>query len=218
MGINNIIKNSFLDNFTETISLSTVITTGQISLIFAFIAYVVYLLTCDKTIYSKKFNTAMSLMTVITAALVMSMQANIVISLGMVGALSIVRFRTAIKEPKDLLFLFWSITNGIIIGAGLYSIACVLAVVLSIALIVFELIPARRKSMLLVVNLTEIEAETSVEKELKKLKVRFKIKSRNVFKDRADILYEISTKKDKLLVTSLSKLNTIISLNLIKQD
>lgn len=218
MGINDIVKNSFLNNFTETISLSTVITTGQMSLVFALIVYIIYLLTCDKTIYSKKFNVAMSLMTIITSALVMAMQANIVISLGMVGALSIVRFRTAIKEPKDLLFLFWSITNGIIIGAGLYSIACVLAVVLSIALIVFELIPARRKSMLLVVNLTSIDSETNISKELKNHRVRFKVKSRNVFKDRADIMYEISTRKDRQLVSDLSKLNDILSLNLIKQD
>lgn len=218
MGINDIVKNSFLNNFTETISLSTVITTGQMSLVFALIVYIIYLLTCDKTIYSKKFNVAMSLMTIITSALVMAMQANIVISLGMVGALSIVRFRTAIKEPKDLLFLFWSITNGIIIGAGLYSIACVLAVVLSIALIVFELIPARRKSMLLVVNLTSIDSETTISKELKNHRVRFKVKSRNVFKDRADIMYEISTRKDRQLVSDLSKLNDILSLNLIKQD
>lgn len=218
MGINDIVKNSFLNNFTETVSLSTVIATGQMSLVFAAVVYIVYLLTCDKTIYSKKFNVAMSLMTIITSALVMAMQANIVISLGMVGALSIVRFRTAIKEPKDLLFLFWSISNGIIIGAGLYSIACVLAVVLSIALIVFELIPARRKSMLLVVNLTSIEDEAVVEKELKKYWVRFKVKSRNVFRDKADIMYEISTRKDRQLVSDLSKLNQIISLNLIKQD
>ncbi len=218
MGIDNIIKNSFLNNFTETISLSTVITTGQMSLIFAAVVYIIYLLTCDKTIYSKKFNVAMSLMTIITSALVMAMQANIVISLGMVGALSIVRFRTAIKEPKDLLFLFWSISNGIIIGAGLYSIVIILAVVLSIALIIFELIPARRKSMLLVVNLITIESEPIIEKELKRNKVKFKVKSRNVFRDRADIMYEISTRKDGILVAELSKLNEILSLNLIKQD
>ena len=218
MGIDNIIKNSFLNNFTETISLSTVIITGQMSLVFAAVVYIIYLLTCDKTIYSKKFNVAMSLMTIITSALVMAMQANIVISLGMVGALSIVRFRTAIKEPKDLLFLFWSISNGIIIGAGLYSIACVLAVVLSIALVVFELIPSRRKSMLLVVNLDSIDDEKMVSKELKNHKVRFKVKSRNVFRDRADIMYEISTRKDRQLISDLSRFNNIISLNLIKQD
>lgn len=218
MGIDNIIKNSFLNNFTETISLSTVIITGQMSLVFAAVVYIIYLLTCDKTIYSKKFNVAMSLMTIITSALVMAMQANIVISLGMVGALSIVRFRTAIKEPKDLLFLFWSISNGIIIGAGLYSIACVLAVVLSIALVVFELIPSRRKSMLLVDNLESIDDEQTVLKELKNHKVRFKVKSRNVFRDRADIMYEISTRKDRQLISDLSRFNNIISLNLIKQD
>ena len=218
MGIDNIIKNSFLNNFSETISISTVVETGEMSLLFAFIVYVIYLITCDKTIYSKKFNVAMSLMSIITSALIMAMQSNIVISLGMVGALSIVRFRTAIKEPKDLLFLFWSITNGIIIGAGLYAIAFVLAVVLSIALIVFELIPARRKCMLLVVNLESIDSEAKVSKELKIHKVRFKVKSRNVFKDRADIMYEISTRKDRELVSELSKLSDIISLNLIKQD
>lgn len=218
MGVDNIIKNSFLNNFTETISLSTVITTFQMSFVFAAVVYIVYLITCDKTIYSKKFNIAMSLMTIITSALVTAMQANIVISLGMVGALSIVRFRTAIKEPKDLLFLFWSISNGIIIGAGLYSIVCVLAVALSIALVLFELIPARRKSMLLVVNLITIESERIIEKELKKHNVRFKVKSRNVFRDKADIMYEISTRKDGKLVADLSKLNEILSLNLIKQD
>ena len=188
MGIDNIIKNSFLNNFSETISISTVIETGRMSLLFAFIVYVIYLITCDKTIYSKKFNVAMSLMTIITSALIMAMQSNIVISLGMVGALSIVRFRTAIKEPKDLLFLFWSITNGIIIGAGLYAIAFVLAVVLSIALVIFELIPARRKNMLLVVNLESIDSEQIVAKELKKHKVSFKVKSRNVFRDRFKFL------------------------------
>ena len=218
MGVDNIIKNSFLENFSETISLSTVITTGEMSLMFAAIVYIIYLITCDKTIYSKKFNVAMSLMTIITSSLVVAMQANIVISLGMVGALSIVRFRTAIKEPKDLLFLFWSISNGIIIGAGLYSIVCILAVVLSIALVVFELIPAFRKSMLLVVNLESIDDESVVVKELKRHKVRFKVKSRNVFRDRADIMYEIATRKDRQLVSDLSKLSDIISLNLIKQD
>ena len=218
MGVDNIIKNSFLNNFSETISLSTVVTTGQISFVFAAVVYVIYLVTCDKTIYSKKFNVAMSLMTIITSALVMAMQANIVISLGMVCALSIVRFRTAIKEPKDLLFLFWSISNGIIIGAGLYSIVCVLAVVLSIALVVFELIPSRGKGMLLVVNLEKIDDEQLISKELKKHKVRFKIKSRNVFRDKADIMYEIATRKEGELISDLSKLNNIISLNLIKQD
>lgn len=216
--IKDVIKNGFLNNFMNSISLPTVITTIVISFAFAIGVYIVYLLTCDKTIYSKKFNIAMSLMTIITSALVMSMQANIVISLGMVGALSIVRFRTAIKEPKDLLFLFWAISNGIIIGAGLYSIALVLAVVLSIALLIFELIPARRKSMLLVVNLKNVEDVIKVEEKLKDNKVKFNLKSKNVFKEKTDVMYEINTKKDNELMEILSKEKNVISLNLIRQD
>lgn len=218
VSIKDVIKNSFLKNFMEAISLQTLIVSSIVSLIFAVGVYIVYLLTCDKTIYSKKFNIAMSLMTVITSALVLAMQSNIVISLGMVGALSIVRFRTAIKEPKDLLFLFWSISNGIIIGAGLYSVAVVLAIVLSIALLIFELIPVKGKSMLLVVNLKNIEIEEKVEEILKNAKVKFSVKSKNVFKEKADIMYEISTKDDTELLKSLSKLENVTALNLIKQD
>lgn len=139
-----IFKSNFLDNFNNSISISSVIITMIIALIFSLIAFYVYKLTCDNVVYSKKFNVTMSLMTIVTAAVVMSMQSNVVVSLGMVGALSIVRFRTAIKEPKDLLFLFWAITNGIIIGAGVYSIAFILAIVLTIGLLVFERLPGNK--------------------------------------------------------------------------
>ena len=183
VSVQDIIKKSFLKNFMEAISLETLIVSSVVSLIFAIGVYIVYLLTCDKTIYSKKFNIAMSLMTVITSSLVLAMQSNIVISLGMVGALSIVRFRTAIKEPKDLLFLFWAISNGIIIGAGLYSVA----VVLAIALLIFELIPEKGKSMLLVINFKDLDKEAKIEEVLKNQKVKFTVKSKNVFKDKVDI-------------------------------
>ena len=92
------------------------------------------------TIYSKNFNVTMSLISIVTAGVVLSMQANIVVSLGMVGALSIVRFRTAVKEPRDLLFLFWSISNGIIIGAGVYSLVFIMAIILTIGLLVFDIL------------------------------------------------------------------------------
>lgn len=218
MSIRDVLKKSFINNFVDSISLSTVATTLCLAFVFAIVIYFIYQFTCDKTIYSKKFNVTMCLMTIITASLVLSMQANIAVSLGMVGALSIVRFRTAIKDPKDLLFLFWSISNGIIIGSGLYSIAVILIVVLSIALLLFEIMPEMRKRMLLVVNIDSISNESIVEKELVKLKVKYNVKSRNVFKNKADIVYEISTKKEKELLKALSNKKNIISINFIKQD
>ena len=190
----------------------------MVAFLFSVLVYIVYFYTCEKTIYSKKFNSTMSMMSIVTAAIVLSMQANIVISLGMVGALSIVRFRTAIKEPKDLLFLFWSISNGIIIGAGLYSVAFILFVVLAVALFFFEILPFKHTNMLLVVNLSSIDDALFVEKKLTELNIKFNAKSKNVLKERTDIIYEIYTTNDDELLKVLSKNKKILSINLIRQD
>ena len=125
---NDIFKDNFLDSFSSNLSIITVCITLIFTFLISLYVFFIYKLTTKNVIYSKKFNITMTLMSIITSAIVLSMQANITVSLGMVGALSIVRFRTAIKEPRDLLFLFWSISNGIIIGSGIYSIAIVLAV------------------------------------------------------------------------------------------
>ena len=218
INFSDIFKNNFLDNFTNSISLSSVIITMCVALLFSFIIYFVYKFTCDNVIYSKKFNVTMALMTMVTAAVIMSMQANVVVSLGMVGALSIVRFRTAIKEPKDLLFLFWSITNGIIIGAGIYSIAFVLAIILTIALLVFEKLPGNKIPYLLVATLENLEAEEKITKVLEENKIKYRVKSKNVSSSSTDVIYELSNNKIEELIKDISKDKGIKSLNLITQD
>ncbi len=218
INFSDIFKNNFLDNFTNSISLSSVIITMCVALLFSFIIYFVYKFTCDNVIYSKKFNVTMALMTMVTAAVIMSMQANVVVSLGMVGALSIVRFRTAIKEPKDLLFLFWSITNGIIIGAGIYSIAFVLAIILTIALLVFERLPGNKIPYLLVATLDNLDAEEKITNVLKENKIKYRVKSKNVSSNSTDVIYELSNNKIEELIKDISKDKGIKSLNLITQD
>ena len=218
INFSDIFKNNFLDNFTNSISLSSVIITMCVALLFSFIIYFVYKFTCDNVIYSKKFNVTMALMTMVTAAVIMSMQANVVVSLGMVGALSIVRFRTAIKEPKDLLFLFWSITNGIIIGAGIYSIAFVLAIILTIALLVFERLPGNKIPYLLVATLENLDAEEKITKVLEENKIKYRVKSKNVSRNSTDVIYELSNNKIEELIKDISKHKGIKSLNLITQD
>ena len=218
INFSDIFKNNFLDNFTNSISLSSVIITMCVALLFSFIIYFVYTFTCDNVIYSKKFNVTMALMTMVTAAVIMSMQANVVVSLGMVGALSIVRFRTAIKEPKDLLFLFWSITNGIIIGAGIYSIAFVLAIILTIALLVFERLPGNKIPYLLVATLENLDAEEKITKVLEENKIKYRVKSKNVSSSSIDVIYELSNNKIEELIKDISKDKGIKSINLITQD
>lgn len=213
-----IFKSNFLDNFNNSISISSVIITMIIALIFSLIAFYVYKLTCDNVVYSKKFNVTMSLMTIVTAAVVMSMQSNVVVSLGMVGALSIVRFRTAIKEPKDLLFLFWAITNGIIIGAGVYSIAFILAIVLTIGLLVFERLPGNKIPYLLVISLESLKDEEEIRKILDKNKIKYRVKSKNISNTSVDIIYELSDSKIDSLIQEINTNKWMISLNLITQD
>lgn len=218
LNFSDIFKNSFLDNFNNAISKSSVITTMMLALLFSLIVFYVYKLTCDNVIYSKKFNVTMSLMTLITAAVVMSMQANVVVSLGMVGALSIVRFRTAIKEPKDLLFLFWSISNGIIIGAGAYFIVFILAPVLTIGLLVFEKLPGNKIPYLLVISLENLKDEEEIIKILDKNKIKYRVKSKNISTNSVDIIYELSNDKINDLIQEISTNKGMISLNLITQD
>ncbi len=218
INFSDIFKNNFLDNFNNSISLSSVITTMATALLFALIVFFVYKLTCDNVMYSKKFNVTMSLMTLVTAAVVMSMQANVVVSLGMVGALSIVRFRTAIKEPKDLLFLFWSISNGIIIGAGVYSIVFILAIVLTIGLLLFEKLPGNKIPYLLVVSLKDLKSEEEVEKILKENKIKNRVKSKNISNNSVDVIYELSNKKINKLLDEINSKEGTLSLNLITQD
>ena len=107
------------------------------------------------------------------------MQSNLIISLGMVGALSIVRFRTAIKEPKDILFLFWSISTGIILGAMNYGLALIIAIAVSFLMLFLELIPLGKASMLLVVNLNEKGNEEELMEIVKKYARISVIKSRS---------------------------------------
>ena len=214
-----IFKKNFLENFTNnSISITSIFITMLVALLFALVVFYVYKLTCDNVVYSRKFNVTMSLMTIVTAAVVMSMQANVVVSLGMVGALSIVRFRTAIKEPKDLLFLFWAISNGIIIGAGVYSIVFILAIILTIGLLIFDRLPGNRIPYLLVVSVDELKSIESVSKLLENNRISFRIKSKNASSSRVDVIYEIEGKKVEEVFEQISKLENIISSNLIMQD
>ncbi len=218
MSFSDIFKKNFLDNFTGNISVQLVFITLIMSLLFSIIVFFVYKISSKNTIYSKNFNITMSLISIITASVVLSMQANIVVSLGMVGALSIVRFRTAIKEPRDLLFLFWSISNGIIIGAGIYSIVFILAIVITVGLLGFDLIPSTKIPYLLIINVDNIEALDNTIKILKEEKIKYHIKSRNISKGKIDAVIELSTKKTDQLFENLSKINGITNFNLLSQD
>ena len=217
VNFSDIFKDSFLSNFSTTISLSTIIFTLVYAFLISLFVYFIYKLTTKSVIYSKKFNITMSLMSIITAAIVLSMQSNITVSLGMVGALSIIRFRTAIKEPRDLLFLFWSISNGIIIGSQIYTIAIVLAVVLGVAMLLFDVIPQKRTPAILVIYYKNINTK-EIENILMSNKIKFKFKSNNMTTKECSCIYEISIKKNKEFINDISSIKGVTEVSLLNQD
>ena len=140
------------------------------------------------------------------------MQSNLVISLGMVGALSIVRFRTAIKDPMDLVFLFWSISIGIICGAGLYEVALLTCLVVTILILVLENLPASRAPMMLVVNVTDADKEDAILDIVKKYSRFYKVKSRNLTAGALDMVVEVQVKKE------VAAVDTVMTASLIAHD
>ncbi|MDX5688987.1 DUF4956 domain-containing protein, partial [Clostridioides difficile] len=122
MTFNDIFKSSFIENVSGFSFVDSALALGSAFLVGLFI-YMVYKKTYMGIMYSRPFNVSLVALTMLTTFVILAVTSNVVLSLGMVGALSIVRFRTAIKDPMDLVFLFWSLGSGIVLGAGLIPLA-----------------------------------------------------------------------------------------------
>lgn len=155
--------------------------------------YWIYRKSFRGVVYSYNYNLSFVLMTMITALIIMTISTNIVLSLGMVGALSIVRFRTAVKDPLDIVFMFWSISAGIAIGAKIYPLAIGGSIIIGIVILWLSRRKIKEESFLLIVRHND-EATPLVRSELKKLKA--KLKSKNVRKNYTEVTYEISLSDD----------------------
>lgn len=214
-----IFKKSFLEGFTGgDISTGRIAATLCVTALIALYIFVIYRVVSRKTFYSKTFNISLVALSVITAAIILAMQSNLVISLGMVGALSIIRFRTAIKDPMDLVFLFWSISIGIICGAGLYEIALLTSLLVTVGILFLDMIPTSKAPMMLVVNATDLEAETAVLNAVKAGGKVCKVKSRNYSAGHLDLIIEVRVAKEAELVQAVSKLDAVSAVSLISHD
>lgn len=180
--------------------------------------FFVYRMISKESFYSKSFNITLPVITILTAAIVIAMQANLVVSLGMVGALSIVRFRTALKDPMDLAFTFWAITTGIITGTEIYGLAILTAVIVTIALFILDQIDLKEAPRLLVVNGENKEFEPYLNDVLDEYGVHYTIKSRNINKGTLDIIYEIQTDEGESLVQDIGSLNSIFNVSILDHD
>ena len=197
MTFNDIFKSSFLESVTG-FSLSEVLLAMLFAVIVGLFIFWVYKKTFTGILYSSGFALTLIGLTLVTTLVIIAVTSNVVLSLGMVGALSIVRFRTAIKEPMEIVFLFWSIAVGIVIGAGMIPLAVLGSVIIGIMLIVF----ANRKNVetayILVLNCENEEAENTAAELLNNTVKKYRIKSKTVNAEGIELTTELKIKDDKM--------------------
>lgn len=186
-----ILKKSVLDNFTSDISLSKILITLGVAFLLGFFIFLLYRRIFSGVLYSKSFNVSLIGMTMITAVVIIAINSNLVLSLGMVGALSIVRFRTPIKDPTDLIFLFWAAVAGIVTGAGFFSLAVIGSVVVGLILFFFVKGGTVETPYLLVVNCDSDATEQLVHKQVGTLVKRYNVKQKTVTPDNIEMTLEI---------------------------
>lgn len=215
----NIFKKSFLEGFQSgDITTSRILVTLAVTVVLAAYIFLVYYAATKKTFYNKSFNISLALIAVITAAIILAMQSNLVISLGMVGALSIVRFRTAIKDPMDLVFLFWSISIGIICGANMYMIAVMASLVITIGLFLLELTPVGKAASLLVVSAKSAEAEKEVLAAVERYSRVCRVKSRNLSDKGCNLIVECKPGDGAGLITEVKEVEGVYGVSLMTHD
>ena len=162
--------------------------------------------------YSSSFGVSLLALTLITTLVILAVTSNVVLSLGMVGALSIVRFRTAIKEPLDIAFLFWAIAVGIILGAGFISLAIIGSLILGIILYFYANAKQTGNAYILVLNMDNAETEAKVNKYLSKTLKKYLLKSKTISKDNIELIAEVRlTDKSAAFANALNNVNGVKS-------
>lgn len=219
MTFSDIFKSSFLDGFSSLdINIYTASFSMLITSFVAFYIFIVYRVLTRKTFYSKSFNISLACIALITSGVILTIQSNIVVSLGMVGALSIVRFRTAVKEPMDLTFLFWAIAAGIICGVGLAEIAIIMSILLTVGIVILNGLPIAKAPLILVVNSSDIDSEPQIMELVKKHSSNYGIKSRNMTKNNLDLIIELRTGEGSSLLREILDTESVSSASLMSHD
>ena len=218
MSIQDIIKKSFLSQFNSDLSTTSVIVTLLAAALIGTYIFVVYRMVCRKAFYSKSFAISLPVIAMITASIIISIQSSVVISLGMVGALSIVRFRTAVKDPMDLAFLFWTISAGIICGATLFEVAVEASILITVVMMLLHFVPNVKPALLLLVNGRDTKIQEELNQLLKDNTSWFKVKSRNVTANGIDMIIELKTKDEDSIIEKVLAINGVESATLMTHD
>ena len=219
INFSDIFKSSFMEKTTSFSLTDSIIGLGVAFLVGLFIYYI-YKKTFNGVIYSHSFNISLMVMTLATALVIMGISQNVLLSLGMVGALSIVRFRTPIKDPMDLMFLFWSVVAGILCGAGFIPLVVVGSIIIGLVIVLFANKIVVENPYLLVVKVDEDFVGEEVERVIKGASKKYVLKSKSIIQDyEIEATYEVRVKgNDAKLVSEVSKIPGVRSAVMLSYD
>ena len=193
MTFNDIFKSSFLENVSEFSILDTLIGLA-VALVIGLFIFIIYKKTLTGVLYSSGFALTLVGLSLVTTLVIMAVTSNVVLSLGMVGALSIVRFRTAIKEPVEIVFLFWSLAVGIVIGAGMIPLAVIGSAIIGVIILLYANRKIHNDPYILVTNCSDENAENAVMDILGKEAEHCVVKSKTVTTSGIELTAELRTK------------------------
>ena len=215
MSFMDMIKKSVISEFTGTITVDKIL----LSLIVAFVIGVfivfIYKKTYSGVVYSKSFSLCIILLGMVTSMVIRTISSNLALSQGMVGALSIVRIRTAIKEPTDTVFMFWSITARIMAGAGLYIVAIIASLGIGLLYFLGYMLGFKAKHQYLFIIKYEVSMDEFVVKQIKKLP-KTKLKSKSITKNIVELTFELELKdNDAKILDSFKNIEGVTSVSMI---
>lgn len=212
--INNI-SNSFKNQEITTSMLVAVLVVVGVLALYEFIVYQVVL---HRSLYNKAFNISIAVLPFFISTIILCLQSNLVITLGTIGALAIIRFRTAVKDPVDLIFILWAIHIGITCGCQLYEMAIVTSLIATVVLVILNLINVGMRSHILVVHCKSAENESAVINLLERHTKKYRVKSRNHTEKGMDFVFEIVTKEAGMLAEEMEKSEGVERFSLMEYD
>lgn len=219
MTFNDMLKESFLEQFQGgQIEMHQLLIALLFSLIMSLYLFIIYRYFARKSLYNVNMNIAVVGMTVITTAIMLTIQSNLILSLGMVGALSIVRYRSAVKDPMDLFFLFWSIACGIMCGAKQYVLAVIVTLGLTAVIFILAELPTLKAPYVMVINGYGEELEEAAGNVLEQYCSYYKIKSRNLSGDSLRMVIELRSKNPRELIREIGRLGEGIKVSLMTYE
>lgn len=222
MSVKDVIKKSILesDAYNQAISLSTIgtiVVDMLLALAMGLLIYYIYKRFYKGVVYSRNYAISLVGMTVLTCMVTLAISTNIVISLGMVGALSIVRFRTAIKEPLDLMYMFWAITAGISLGASMYILVIIATIIMIVLVVIFDTHKSSRGAYILVVHYSGDDTGDDVVRLLHN--VKYTIRSKILRGSDCEMTLQLKCKNDNLaFVEKIRDLSGVADVTLLEYD